>query len=220
MTWKSFFLPALAAAFAAASPITIAVPNGAKIQISATYNGGGSAFTNAGLDNGAFDEDPTPGKFKFTPPNQSQIKTLEVKSLGVVGPGVAAIGAFNFGPLGLDNWTPLSLPLFGSTTTAAIYVTQVDVPSYAPSVRPAPGTPVTINNGAVSGQPGVTVRDASGVYAFNTFFDVFVTLDIPNLPLVTGQGTALQSVSIGTPEPSSMLLILIGAGALLLRRRT
>jgi hypothetical protein len=217
MPAKPLFFLAFVAVLSA-SPITIVVPNGAKVQITATYNNNGTVSTSSGVDNGLLDEDPAPGRFKFTPPNQSQVGKVEIKSLGVPGLGVAAIGNFNFGPLGLDNWTPIYLPLIGSVATSAIYVTDINVAAFSGTPPPATGSPVTITNGAVSGLPGVTVRDASGVYSFNSFFDVFVTLDLPNLPLVTGTGQALDPVGVGMPEPSGIVLIAIGLSGLLIRR--
>ena len=205
---------------ASASPITITVPNGAKIQIEATYNGGGSAFTTQGLDNGALDENPAPGKFTFTPPNQAQIKTIEVKSLGAIFPGAAVVGHYDFGPNGLDAWVPLTLPLISSPTQGSVWATLVDVPTYGNQSPFTTGDPVNVNNGNVTGPPGLSIRDASGTYQFSSFFDVFFTIDVGTLPTVTGTGIALDPVQAGIPEPGTAGLVVLGlAAAAALRRR-
>lgn len=202
-----------------ASPITITVPDGAKIQIQATYNGGGSAFTAAGLDNGALDENPALGKFTFTPPNQALIRTIEVKSLGAIFPGVAAVGSYDFGPAGLDAWVPFALPLIGSPATGAVWATRVDVSAYGNQSPYTTGDPVPVAGGSVSGPPGLSVRDASGTYQFSSFFDVFFEIDTGTLPVVTGTGVALDAVQGGIPEPGTALLVAAGAALAVALRR-
>jgi hypothetical protein len=219
--FNRYSLPVFLGAFVvSASPITITVPDGAKIQIQATYNGGGAAFTAAGLDGGALDENPAPGKFTFTPPNQSQIRTIEVKSLGAIFPGVAAVGWYDFGPAGLDAWVPFALPLIGSPTTGAVWATLVDVAAYGTQTPYTTGDPVDVNNGTVTGPPGLSVRDASGTYQFSSFFDVFFTIDVGTLPTVTGRGLTLDPVQAGIPEPATGGLLLAGlVMAMVWRRR-
>jgi hypothetical protein len=201
------------------SPIVLVTPNGGKVQIQVTYKDGSSALTSAGADNGALDEDPAAGSFKFTPPNQSNVRTIEVKNLGAIAPGVAAIGFYDFGPSGMDVFVPFKLPEIGSTDASSILLTQVDVPTYAGTVSPyATGDPVNSTGGTVPGLPGVTVRDASGIYQFNSFFDVFFELDVPNIPLFTGSGVELDTVN-ALPEPSSFVLLTSGLGLILFIRR-
>ena len=77
-----------------------------------------------------------------------------------------------------------------------------------------------VNNGNVTGPPGLSVRDASGTYQFSSFFDVFFTIDVGTLPTVTGRGLTLDPVQAGIPEPATGGLLLAGlVMAMVWRRR-
>lgn len=221
-TVASLLLVASLAGETSAGPITVRTPPEGKVEINATYKNGSSVRA-VTADNAPADEDRSLGTFKFTPPDQENIQTINIKSLGAIA-GLPAFSALDFGLPGLGSFEPVEVFAFSSVDLNTILLAEIDVSAFVAANNPfSEGQQYSAENGLVSGAPGIIFRDATSLFPnVSSFFDVFVdltpsTVDI--LPPYTGSVLVEPSVRFGVPEPGALGLVALVLVALAFSRK-
>ncbi len=200
-----------------AMPLTVTTPNGGRVRIKVTYSGGATAETD-GVDGGALDQDgKADGTFTFTPPNPGQVTDALILNIGAIGVPVGLVTTLDLGTAGLDGFGFFQVPEFGDPDGSNVFVTSIDMSIFTASPTFfTPGDTVPVDTGD-PGAPGVVVRDG-GVFHIDSFFDIFFEIDIPTLPLLTGDALAERGLA-NTPEPATWLLLGLGLAAIAWKRR-
>jgi hypothetical protein len=201
-----------------ANPITLVTPDTGKVAISVTYNDGSKAYTDVGQDNGRLDENPALGMFTFTPPNQSQVRKIELINKGAIFADATSLHSYDFGTAGLDSFGAISLPTFAATNGSVNLLATVDVSLLTSGGSPfIAGEPFEVSDGFSALTEAIFFRDATSLLpladpigALMAIKDIAIVSRLPPFTGTVGVNDPSR-LRPPVPEPSSVALMGLGA---------